>query len=471
MTAVRARWGTGSILSIALALLTFVLIAGALSPWWLLLPVGIIFFSWLLLDRRRSLEPVSARPADPARHATMIAQVKTYAATMGIPAPDVYVSPSPVGNAFASNDRAGGYICVFQGAIDALTEDELSAVVAHEVGHIKNRDVAYMLFFDAVRRSLMVIFFFFAVGCALALSAGARRRDDAEAGAAFGAGLVAVGSGAAYLLICAGQRSREYAADRLCAESHPDPLALGRALEKLARVGERWEVGTVPVTVAARCIVPPYASAFYSGLVTSHPSTAKRIARLERLVGPAQAEQSRRSAAVAQWEREAADHQSAVEFARTVQPQPLPSALPFTPARGEQLWVSMPALRISPKTVRGETGLTAGEIGAFLLTTERAVFTGPTGKVEWLWAKTYDTTWIAGANGGRILLIAVQNRQRHSGVWVHRRDAARLEAFLDLALAEQSGSRARLVASLERGLTDHIGRRPLALPSHVTHQR
>ncbi len=127
---------------------------------------------------------------------------------MEIAPPEVYVSPQPVRNAFAISDRNGGAVCVFQGTLDALSDDELAAVLAHEVGHIKNRDSLYVALFQSLRVSLTVVLVFIAIVCALAISLLTRGRGGALAGV-FGAGMLIVGAAASYLMVTAGLRSRE----------------------------------------------------------------------------------------------------------------------------------------------------------------------------------------------------------------------------------------------------------------------
>lgn len=464
---VKGHWGAGSIVSIILALVMFIVLAVWLSPWWLLLPVVVFLVRWLTIDRRQLLRAIEAAPADPVQHAPIIEHVRSSAAKMGIAAPEVYVSPHPVNNAFALTDRHGPLVCVYRGTIDTLEDDELAAVLAHEVGHIKNRDSLYAAFFDSVRTSLSVLFFVMAAIMVIAAAFMSRGRSGVLGGL-IGSAVMLLGSAVAFLLLNAGQRSREYGADRLCAETHPDPLALGRALTKLHESDRQAAFGEIPVTVAARCIVAPYASGFVSEIVASHPSPEKRIARIEKLLGEERVAQSRRDAKATAWEREASLRRSAVELAQFAQPTALPNGMPFTPASAESLWIECAGRLASPKSIKGERGLHIGERGRLIVTTERAVFVGTTGKIEWRWSKLHDVSWVGGIDRGQILLMGVENRQRNSGVWMERSVSAQLHPLLDVALAEHRGGRASLIAQLEAAVTAHETRRPVQSPDPRT---
>lgn len=444
---IKAQWGVGSIVSIVLTVIAFGLLALALSPAWLLLPVGIFAILWFAVDRRRSLRALDARPADPVTHARIIEHVAVASRAAGIPVPAVYVSPQPVRNAFALTDRHGGLVCVMRGTIEALPDDELAAVLAHEVGHLKNRDSLYATLFESLRVSLTVVFVVIALIVALMVSILTRGRGGLAA--LFAGGFVLVGSAAAFLLISAGMRSREYGADAFAATIHPDPLALGRALQRLQEPGERWQIGDVPVAVAARCIVPPFASGFVSELVASHPTVAKRIARIEKRVGATRVAALGQTRAAAKSDAATRAHREAVEFARTAATVPFTGSEPFLPLAGEQLWTSVPAKLVSPKTVDGQHGFTVGEGGRVFVTTARAIFVGLTGRVEWHWERLHDSSWVDGSEGRRMLVLAVADRRRNSGVLVDGTDAEELRRTVDLAIAESRGQRSTLIARLE----------------------
>lgn len=443
----KARWGVGSIVSIVLTLIAFGVLALALSPAWLLLPIGVFAILWLAVDRGRALRTLDAQPADPVRHARIIEHVAIASRTAGIPIPAVYVSPQAVRNAFALTDRHGGLVCVMQGTIDALPDDELAAVLAHEVGHLKNRDSLYATLFESLRVSLTVVFVVIALVVALMVSILTRGRSGLAA--LFAGGFFLVGAAAAFLLISAGMRSREYGADAFAATIHPDPLALGRALQRLQEPGERWQVGDVPVAVAARCIVPPFASAFVSELVASHPTVAKRIARIEKRVGAARVASLGQTRAAAVTDGAARVLRETVDFARTAASVPFTGSEPFLPRPGEQLWTSVPAKLVSPRTVEGQQGFAVGENGRVFVTTSRAIFVAVTGRVEWDWGRLHEASWVEGSEGRRMLVLAVADRRRNSGVLVEKADAEALRRAADLAIADFRGQRSALVARLE----------------------
>ncbi|WP_164737401.1 M48 family metallopeptidase [Georgenia sp. SYP-B2076] len=465
---IKARWGAGSILSIVLCLLMFVLLS-TYSGLWFLLPVPLVVFAWRWFSARNesSLASVNAVPADPIGHAPLLGHVQAAAERLGIAMPAVYVSPQPVLNAFATTDREGGAICLFQATIDALPDDELAAVVAHEVGHLKNRDSAYMTFFDAVRWSLTAIIAVLGVivvVCMAVLAMFSRSaRGALGLSTAFVGALTALGAGAAYLLVTAGQRSREFMADRLAAQVHPDPLALGRALQRMASASRRWRVGEVPASVAALCIVQPFVPGFLSSIVSSHPSTDRRIKRLERLVGAERAIESNGAAAARDWDHAHAALEAQVAHARNAQPSEIVGPAPFAPMRNEQVWATIPAKLVKPRTRQGQLSFIVADDGVAVLTTARVVFSGPAGRTEWRWDKAYDHSWRSGVLGGDAVLIQVTNRQKPSGLQFALQHAGGARLALELALAESRGSRADLVAHLEAQVREHERRRPASV--------
>lgn len=432
----RARWGLGSIVSIILTVALFAALAVALSPYWLALPVGVFLVMWFSTSRRNLLHSVEARPANPTTDARVVAPVAAFAAAMGIDMPEVYISPQPVRNAFALTDRHGGLVCIFQGALDALDDDELTAVLAHEVGHLKNRDSVYMTFFESVRVSLTVVMILLALLIALCAAMLTRGRGTAL-GAVFGGGLLLAGAAAAYVLLAAGQRSREYGADRLAAQTHDDPLALGRALKKLAESPERWAIGEVPVRIAARCIVAPFASGFASGLIASHPSTDRRMARIERLIGDERVAHLQHRVATARAQAVERRQQDAAALVARAQPVPFPSDAPLRPLPGELLWHRCAARAAKPASIDGRRGFEVGEAGELLITTDRAVFATITGRTEWSWKRLHGVTWPGpGPDGGELVVFAVEDRRRNSGVQLGPDDAASAKRLIDLALAQ-----------------------------------
>lgn len=458
---VRGRWEPGSIVSILLALVLFCVLALWLSPLWLLLPIIVFAVQWWRVgSRERTVKAVRGRTAHPVRDARVVDAVTSAAASMNIPIPEVLISPLPARNAFAMTDRQGGLVCIFQGALDVLEDDELAAVLAHEVGHIKNRDSLYMVFFETVRQSLLVLVGFVAALVFIAATFLGRGRDGAALGASFWSLLTLVGSGLAFVLLAYGQRSREYGADRLCTATQEDPLALGRALIRLSQTGDGWNLGEVPASVAARCIVPPYASGFVSGIISSHPSTKRRIARIERWVGQTRTAELRTASLVRQWERRRVELRHELHLAMTAAAEPLRGQdLPFVPKVGEGLWYCGPATLVKPTTVRGVTSFVAGGSGTLHLTTTRAVFTDLAGKVEWQWSKLYDQT-VMQADDGATIVMAVQNRQRASGIWVDAQAAKHLLPIFEVALSDYRGTRSTLVSDRQNACAAHEQARP-----------
>ncbi len=173
-----------------------------------------------------------------------------------LPMPRVYVSPTPAVNALASGrDPHHAVICVTEGALDVLDEQELRAVVGHELAHIRSRDTLPASVVGGLNRVVMVV---------------------PVAGVALAA-----------LLRLTIRRSREFDADRESALISGEPLALARALRKLDAAARELGLPAEPGVVAAShlMITSPLRRGGRRWLCRSHPSTAERVARLEQLAG------------------------------------------------------------------------------------------------------------------------------------------------------------------------------------------
>ncbi|HEY0043176.1 MAG TPA: M48 family metalloprotease [Allosphingosinicella sp.] len=201
--------------------------------------------------------------------------IKQLADLAGLPMPRVYLIDSPHANAFATGrDPAHAAVAATTGLLAILDKEEVAAVMAHELGHIRNRDTLIMTMTATIAGAISMIanfgFFF---------SNGERANPLAMLGAMIMAPF------AAMIVQLAVSRTREYGADRAAAEICGNPRALASALAKLHKGAAR-----IPSPVAAR---NPAASALYivpggsgrDSLFSTHPATANRIAALEGIAG------------------------------------------------------------------------------------------------------------------------------------------------------------------------------------------
>jgi len=205
-----------------------------------------------------------------------------------IPIPRVYIVESEAPNAFATGrNPAHGAVAVTTGLLDILDRDELAAVIAHELGHIRNRDTLISAVAATVAGAITML----ANMAQWALMFGAHgvggsESDDEEAGGIAGlvGGFVMIllAPIAATLIQLAISRTREFSADAAGAHIAGDPLALASALRKLDRWSARLPMAVDPST-AHMYIVNPLRGSAIASLFRTHPLTEQRIARLEQL--------------------------------------------------------------------------------------------------------------------------------------------------------------------------------------------
>ncbi len=194
-----------------------------------------------------------------------------------LPMPRLYVSPDPQPNAFATGRGPNhAAVCVNQGILDILSWDELQGVLAHEISHVRNRDVLIGSVAAAV--AMGITFMARMVMWGAMFGGGGRDRNDNVLGTLALAVLAPVAAG---LLQMALSRSREYEADRQGAKLLGSGEALASALEKLDR-GTRMIPSQVDPVQAGAYIANPLAGrkVSFAKLFTTHPPMDDRIARL-----------------------------------------------------------------------------------------------------------------------------------------------------------------------------------------------
>ncbi|RKG81421.1 protease HtpX [Corallococcus exercitus] len=208
--------------------------------------------------------------------------VERLAARAGMPKPKVYMLPTAQPNAFATGrNPSHAAVAVTAGIVDILDRRELEGVLAHEIGHVRNRDtligtVAATLA-GIISYAAQMLFWF--GGSMLS------RSDDDEgglAGALSNLGLLLVAPIAATLLQLAVSRSREYGADATGAELCGDPDALASALLKMERGAEAMPYDRAPAT-SHLFIVNPLHHGGVMSLFSTHPPIPERVRRLREM--------------------------------------------------------------------------------------------------------------------------------------------------------------------------------------------
>jgi heat shock protein HtpX len=241
-----------------------------------IIAAGMNLFAYWNSDRML-LRMYGARQVDEASAPELYRLVQRLAAAAHLPMPKVFISDNPQPNAFATGrnpDHAA--VCVTQGLLARVGQDELAGVLAHELGHVRNRDTLTMTIVAVMAGAIgMLANFAFFMG-------GDRRNNPLGF---IGVLLVTMlAPFAAILVQMAISRSREYEADRAGAEITGRPLWLAGALAKIdqaARGTDNPEADANPATAHMFIVNPLHGG--MSGLFASHPSTEDRIARLRAM--------------------------------------------------------------------------------------------------------------------------------------------------------------------------------------------
>jgi heat shock protein HtpX len=208
--------------------------------------------------------------------------VQRLAQLAGIPMPRVYIIPSDAPNAFATGrNPQHGAVAVTEGILRTLDTDELAGVLAHELGHIRNRDTLIMTVAATLAGAITMLAHMAQWGAIF----GFGRRDEEDSG---GGGMLSLlfmailAPIAATLIQLAISRSREYFADSTGAAISGSPSGLARALEKLHYASQRLPMDANPAT-AHLFIVNPLTGGSLVNLFSTHPPIEERIRRLRRI--------------------------------------------------------------------------------------------------------------------------------------------------------------------------------------------
>jgi heat shock protein HtpX len=196
---------------------------------------------------------------------------------IGIPMPKLYVIPSESPNAFATGrNPQHASVAVTHGILNLLTDEELEGVLAHELGHVNNRDILI----SSIAATIAGAITYVAHMGRWAMFFGGMDRDSRDRGGGIGAILMLIVAPIAAMMIqLAVSRSREYQADASGARYTGNPYALASALTKLDAYSRRVPMAASPST-AHLFIVQPFLGMNFGSLFSTHPPIAKRIERL-----------------------------------------------------------------------------------------------------------------------------------------------------------------------------------------------
>jgi heat shock protein HtpX len=192
----------------------------------------------------------------------------------GLPMPTVAVAPHQQPNAFATGrSPSHAVVCVTQGLLGVVNRDELAGVIAHELAHIKNRDMLIATLAATMAGAITYLGY-------LAVFVGGRDDRNPIAGLA----LLIVGPIAAGMIQMAISRQREFEADRVGAEISGQPLALASALGKLAAHARRVPLDVNPAAAPLAQVNPLAAQGGgVTRLFSTHPPVTERVAKLEAM--------------------------------------------------------------------------------------------------------------------------------------------------------------------------------------------
>jgi heat shock protein HtpX len=200
----------------------------------------------------------------------------------GIPMPKVYLIPEAAPNAFATGrNPQHAAIAVTEGLMRLLDREELAGVIAHELGHVRNRDTLIMTVAATIAGAVSMI----ANIASWGLIFGGGQSSDEEGGSHPVAGLLGIvlAPFAAMLIQTAISRSREFFADEMGARLSGHPLALANALRKIESWSRRVQMTAGSPATAHLFIINPFSGGGLIRLFSTHPPTEARIARLEAM--------------------------------------------------------------------------------------------------------------------------------------------------------------------------------------------
>jgi heat shock protein HtpX len=230
------------------------------------------------------LAAYGARQVSEAEAPMLYRIVHNLALRARMPMPKLYIMPSDAANAFATGrNPQHAAVAVTEGILRLMNERELTGVLAHELSHVRNRDILI----STIAATLAGVIVHIAnMAQWAAIFGGFRRSDDGEGGSS-GLELILMAilaPIAATIIQLAISRTREFAADETGARMSGDPLGLASALRKLGFASERLPLDASPQT-SHLFIVNPLSGRSLAKLFSTHPPLEERISRLEAMAG------------------------------------------------------------------------------------------------------------------------------------------------------------------------------------------
>jgi heat shock protein HtpX len=248
------------------------LLGGQVGIFYAFIIGGVMNFVAFFFSDKIALATMRAQEIGPDDDPALWQIVEQLSQRAGLPMPRVYISPAAAPNAFATGrGPRHSAVCVTAGLRQMLNDYELRGVLAHELSHVKNRDVLISTIAAIMAGAISWLGYMALWG-----------NDDRRANPLVAILLMILAPIAAMLIQLAISRSREYEADRSGAELAGDPEGLARSLQKLEAANKRIPM-QVPDAQSSLFIVQPLTGSSVAKLFSTHPPTEERIARLRAM--------------------------------------------------------------------------------------------------------------------------------------------------------------------------------------------
>jgi heat shock protein HtpX len=234
--------------------------------------------SWYYSDRI-ALAAYGAQPVSATQAPKLYNMVETLSQRAGLPMPAVYIIPSPAANAFATGrDPDHAAVAVTEGIMNILPDDELEAVLAHELSHINNRDTLTQAVAATVAGAISLL----AQMASYSMWFGGSRNDNNDRNPLGLLLSIILAPVAASVIQLAISRTREFSADAGSAKLTGNPRALARALQRLESSARQMPIDVNPA-FQPLLIINSFSGDWLKSIFSTHPSTEARIENLLKL--------------------------------------------------------------------------------------------------------------------------------------------------------------------------------------------
>ncbi|MCG8400519.1 MAG: zinc metalloprotease HtpX [Firmicutes bacterium] len=272
-------WLLMSVLTVLLVMLGGAMFGQSGAMMFFIIALGLNFFSYYYSDKI-AIKMTRSYPVSESQAPELYEMVRRLSQRAGMPMPKLYVTPSPQPNAFATGrNPANSAVAVTEGIMRLLNRTEVEGVLAHELAHIKNRDVLVGTIAAALAGAITMMANAFQWAAIFGMGRG---EDDNGGGLIGGLILAFLAPIAAMIIQMAISRSREYMADATGAQIAGSSDGLANALLKLESASQRIPMQTNPAT-SHLFIVNPLSGQTMARLFSTHPPIKERVEKLRNI--------------------------------------------------------------------------------------------------------------------------------------------------------------------------------------------